>query len=539
MEYINFWDAQKKAFDEWMALSQKTMESFSAKKSAGSGGDMTEEPAKLLQDYFSRLQNVFAGSLNMQDPKEALQNAPAQFQKWMEVQNEFAAGWAKLYKEQSAKYGLKVPDTEWPAAGKEAFEKGIKTWQEWLQQTDSWLQGGILSKIPENMQGHYKNFASSYSDLYRYWNEFEKMIRMGITQKEIIDQYFSPKAYQSFINKFMNFKPVANPDELIAESKKYFDRHIALLSNLSPDASAAGNFWKTKSEEFSASNFSPLYKAVLDLNRLMKNEMNIGFHFLEEGKETKAAKILRDMQFCYTVYVVKTAELQTKVYQAGSTALPTVLEEYYNGFKTQQQVPEYRAFFEKYVSALETRMDTVLHTKEYSVLQAEIAKASVELKAKYNELCELFLSDSPVVTRSQMDEMAQDNATLRTKLRSMEEKLDMLAGSEKKTTQHQPKEKTSGSHQDEKNKGNGHDHDDLKRIEGIGPKAEEILINAGIKTFEQLAEANVQYVKSLLKAAGPGFTSHDPATWMKQATLAAQGQWEKLSKWQEQLKAGK
>ena len=32
---------------------------------------------------------------------------------------------------------------------------------------------------------------------------------------------------------------------------------------------------------------------------------------------------------------------------------------------------------------------------------------------------------------------------------------------------------------------------------------------------------------------------HDPKTWPKQAEMAAAGEWDKLSKWQDELKGGK
>jgi chaperonin cofactor prefoldin len=428
MDYLNFWDAHKKAFDEWVNFSQKATETYAGKK------ESNESFMPVMQDYYNQMKNIFESSVNITDPKDSLQHAAGQFKKWMDAQYDFASKWGKLYRDQSARYGIQIPETGFNGA-KENFEKNMKTWQEWMEQTNNSLQGNILSKIPETMQGYYKNFASAYSNLYSNWSAFEKMIRTGITQKEIIDQYFSPKAYESFINKFMNFKTVSHPDELVAESKKYFDRCIAMISTLSPDSSPVLSFWKSKLEDFSASNFSPMFKAVLDLNRLLANEMNTGMQMGPEGKEIKAVKILRDMQFYYTVFVVKTAELQSKVYQSGSTALPAVLEEYYSKFKASQQLPEYKEFFEKYVTALESRMDEMLHTKEYSEMQAEITKSIAVLKGKYNELCELFLNDSPLVTRSQLDELAQENAALRSKLRKLEEKMEAALGKEKKSTE--------------------------------------------------------------------------------------------------------
>jgi predicted flap endonuclease-1-like 5' DNA nuclease len=81
--------------------------------------------------------------------------------------------------------------------------------------------------------------------------------------------------------------------------------------------------------------------------------------------------------------------------------------------------------------------------------------------------------------------------------------------------------------------------DDLKKIEGIGPKIEQILNDGGIHTFKQLAKANADHLKELLLNAGPRFRMHDPATWMQQADLAAKGDWTTLDALQKALKGGR
>ncbi len=81
--------------------------------------------------------------------------------------------------------------------------------------------------------------------------------------------------------------------------------------------------------------------------------------------------------------------------------------------------------------------------------------------------------------------------------------------------------------------------DDLKKVEGIGPKIEELLKAAGIKTFAKLSETDVASIKEILVAAGPRFASKVPGTWPKQAGLAAAGKWDELKKWQDELDGGK
>lgn len=81
--------------------------------------------------------------------------------------------------------------------------------------------------------------------------------------------------------------------------------------------------------------------------------------------------------------------------------------------------------------------------------------------------------------------------------------------------------------------------DDLKIVEGVGPKIEELLFKAGITTYGQLAATSVQQLKDILNEAGSRFAMHDPGTWSAQALLAANGEWENLKAYQEFLNAGK
>lgn len=82
--------------------------------------------------------------------------------------------------------------------------------------------------------------------------------------------------------------------------------------------------------------------------------------------------------------------------------------------------------------------------------------------------------------------------------------------------------------------------DDLKRIEGIGPKMSSVLQEAGITTFAQLAEADVSHLEQILEEADPRLLRlANPATWTEQAALAAAGEWEALEALQNELKGSR
>lgn len=81
--------------------------------------------------------------------------------------------------------------------------------------------------------------------------------------------------------------------------------------------------------------------------------------------------------------------------------------------------------------------------------------------------------------------------------------------------------------------------DDLTIIEGIGPKANNLLHNAGINSYDDLAHADINTLQHILDDAGSRFKLLTPDTWPQQASLAARGDWEALDQLKGQLDGGK
>jgi predicted flap endonuclease-1-like 5' DNA nuclease len=80
--------------------------------------------------------------------------------------------------------------------------------------------------------------------------------------------------------------------------------------------------------------------------------------------------------------------------------------------------------------------------------------------------------------------------------------------------------------------------DDLKRIEGIGPKINSVLNAAGVHTFAQVAAMTPEALRQILDDAKMS-AIHNPSTWPEQAALAAAGNWAALEQLQEELTGGR
>lgn len=81
--------------------------------------------------------------------------------------------------------------------------------------------------------------------------------------------------------------------------------------------------------------------------------------------------------------------------------------------------------------------------------------------------------------------------------------------------------------------------DDLKVVEGIGPKISGMFQEGGIKTWKALSETAVARCQEILDGGGDRYKVHNPASWPMQAKMCYEGKWAELSKWQDEHDHGK
>lgn len=80
--------------------------------------------------------------------------------------------------------------------------------------------------------------------------------------------------------------------------------------------------------------------------------------------------------------------------------------------------------------------------------------------------------------------------------------------------------------------------DDFSKIEGVGPKINEVLKNAGITSYAQLGAMAADQLKEILANSDLRIPP-DSSSWPEQAQLAAEGKWDELQTLQDELHGGR
>jgi predicted flap endonuclease-1-like 5' DNA nuclease len=142
-----------------------------------------------------------------------------------------------------------------------------------------------------------------------------------------------------------------------------------------------------------------------------------------------------------------------------------------------------------------------------------------------------FLSKNGEVQQSDYDEVSHKNSLLSNQLDVQKNEVKRLKAELEKCQKANVLAFKSGAEPAHK--------DDLKIVEGIGPKIEQLLYAARIYTWDDLSKTEVRVIQTILDKAGPNYKVHNPESWPFQAKLAAENKWDELKKWQNDHKAGR
>ena len=490
-------ESQKEMIDFWQKASKSTMDAFTqqTKKEEKSGGQ--------LENWFKKQRSFFEDALRIKDPKEAMERAPEQYKKWLELQQEFATHTTDIMK------GTENPMEAFAKAWAPDITGGMPAymnsshWNKQLEDSAKWVQSALLSKMPFNMGGHLNNFTDTYQELSKYWEPFKKMIQFGLFDEKSINQFFPADAFQSFMGKFLGFQPIQDLDGTIGQMHTMFEKYMDSFRSYGQQMSPFQDNWAKYVGQNGGEGINPVFKVILDLNQLLRDTSGTMLHLSSPGKEVDMTRLLGEIQFSYIAFLIKSNALQQKVLESGKNALPETLHAYYNTYKETKEIPDYAGFFNSLVNKLEAHMLTVLESDAYSEMQSEVAQLGVQVKANLDKLVEVAVGDLPFLTHSHADEIAKEIHQLRKKIRDLDAKVKELEGEKKNLVPRESQNEVAQKLFQTIGKANISNKDDLKKIKGIGPKLEKMLNDIGVYTFAQLSkftDAEYELLDLLLQA---------------------------------------
>jgi cell division initiation protein len=194
---------------------------------------------------------------------------------------------------------------------------------------------------------------------------------------------------------------------------------------------------------------------------------------------------------------------------------------------------------------IEDTSDDELEDGEEVVVQAEVAELDEDVLENYDDDKGEKVVESYEEVETETEGIEEEGKADFSVINSIKEKITGTSSGEQKRTEEKVEEVASvipssvNKFAIEEVEYTAAIGDDLTRIEGVGPKVQDILKDAGILTFRDIATTPLYKIKEHLQNAGSHYNMVDSSTWTEQALLAAEGRWDELEVRQEELIGGR
>jgi len=510
----NILEGQKKVWDFWAETSRKTAEQFN-----GTFQPKKPKAEDYLGSWFEMQKKLWEEGMRVANLKEIFDQDPQRLQKWANMQTEFAQQWMDFYTQNVERLGVSIPKMNGASSTPNPFQMATpKQWTDWVEQSNKWMKDALSAKLPFPQNFHFNNFNELYNNMLQYWSPIQKMMQFDISSWNGMSNFIQPEAYQKIVGQFMGYKPGMDYSKMMEQTNELFDQYIGWLNDYTENAGQMRGQMKGFTEQMAQAG-NPFFHVVLSMNEHIQEGLESFYNVAGQTKEVEMAKTIKDIQFAYIAFLMKTVDMQSMVYRAGQFALPDAIQHFSKKYQEDKALPSYQEFFNGYVNILEGYMIEVLESDEYSKLQADVAQTGIQVKSRMDGLIELAFADFPFLMQSHSDEVAVETNALRKKVRSLEIRLAEMEA----RLAHAPAGVPATSFDPQASllasigTATADDKDDLKAIKGIGPKLEDMLNSIGIYTFDQVSKMSAvhyQLVDDLLQAF-QGRAQRDE--WAKQA----------------------
>lgn len=291
----------------------------------------------------------------------------------------------------------------------EPYMNMYKQWQNnWMETMNSYtskFENNDMANAWKGMLGQFEFFNNFNNMMSPFFNS---MKNTGWDAKKF-ENYFNPQNYFSFINQMMGFNNQQNNmmNQWMENMKQFTQNATSQSTQFFPTAFGWQKAW-----------FENMNKFTQPMEMMMAPDQN------------KAnMDMMKEMIEKSTLFQIKGAEFQQKVYEASIEALQSTTKEISEKMMSEDNhITDMKDFYTIWMNNMDKHLIELYNTKEYSKLQGEMSQLGFQLKKLYDNAFETMMADTPFVMNSRMDDMAKTVTDMKREIRSLKKQIkDMSA----------------------------------------------------------------------------------------------------------------
>jgi len=451
-------DSTKNFFDAWVntqtQLVDNLMDTSKKLQASFDGGDKNlQKSAEVYQDWLERQQTILnnlLGSLKTQFNQE---QAPDFFKDWLQAQINFGKHWLDMYGNNVNANQSNNPQFT------QMQENWNKLYKEWSNQFGKPLNGA--SYMPGGMpQDSLRNLLDNtriYLQMFELWQPILNMMQapnmhnmmngsfntgmpgmpsmpqFDMKNIEAVYKMFDLEKYKTLLDTVLPNMTTFNPEAIRQQMKQYEDMFGGGMEGMKDMLTKAFQM----PSSMLPTEMGQQFDMISGMNEQMIErmaELSLPFVTMMPAGREKEMYILQQAAYeKYVRYYVKGVEMQTIVYNAGFKSIEKAIRDIAAKVSENAQMMSFDDFYNHWLNSIEEDFIELFASETFSVLQGDLLKLQMDMKADNDKLMELVLAPLPVVPRSELDEVNATVHELRRKVRSLEKQIKSGTKTESKT----------------------------------------------------------------------------------------------------------
>ena len=377
-------------------------------------------------DMFKTSQDMmkaWVDALPKRDPenKESEDNAFdfTKYQDWVKFQQAWMRSWEDMMKNAG-------PQNVFSNNTYNTYEAWTKMMELYNPLDASKMMGAGTRDVFEKILNSNKLYLGAYEQWKKFNDDF---LKPGTdTYKENLEQLVK-QFNEIFTNNLIPLLP-KEMQGLMVNSQSYFNTYLKTLENfLGP--------WSFAYQNIAEIYMESIYKDPMKLSDALKewkDAYNKTFGVLVKSPVVGSSRELLEQNNravdSMVDMLISVSEFITKALSVGYKNSQEVFEEYFDSVDKGEDPKTFNEFYKMWSKHVENAIEKYFYTDEFSKLIAKAADSYMIFKIEYDKLIEKSLSDSPIVTKSEVDNVYKNVYELRREVRSLKKELEELRGKE-------------------------------------------------------------------------------------------------------------
>lgn len=418
-------DNQKQMFDQVKASTEQFTKQFQPKNAP------FEQGQEFFQNWYEKQMDFF-NNMTTKGYKVDMKSEEYQelFNGWLGTQMDLFKNFISTYQNMS-KDGMKnMPQFNQLNGKTKDWRDLYNKWNETMNQTWSGMSSNFQnSDLKDNFKTMVGN-ANNYLKFMEMWNPIIKNLNNNSFDMKQFQNLFNMDAYKAMMDNMFSLMPGMN------EFKNNMEQWTK------QGTEQANQFWSNYSNQFS--NMFPSFNSNNMLNTWMENYSRV-FESMQNAAApmakmmtpSPAKTMMEDSARINNMMVhfgMQNTQMQQHLYTTGMKAAQKVAETWTKKMQAGEKFDNPVALYSEWLNINDKVFVELFESKEYSELQSELSATGMTLKKEIDLQIEKSMSNLPVITRSEMDELYHTVYELKKRVRGLEKGNESVKATTTKTT---------------------------------------------------------------------------------------------------------